>query len=168
MRSSHQLELNAVLTCLSTIVAKLTNQAADWTMQAERLKIEQNRLASMRKRIEDKVLDEENVAKILEWIKADDDHEPSLTTIADMVTFEGRYASEGQKVPARDDHTLYAQWFFDFGSKFQTWSSSFGYEEARATSERVFWIRGTKGTGKTTILYVYIIILKRSKMLTKA
>ena len=73
------------------------------------------------------------------WIKKDGDPEPRLDTIKRRVMPDGRYEDA-------------AHWFLD-GLEFRAWCDSFLGLEYSPAAKRVLWLRGTYGTGKTTLLY---------------
>lgn len=96
--------------------------------------------ASKKKLIEETLAGEEDIAKVLKWIKQDGDPEKSLREIESLVTSEGRYPN-------------CAEWILK-GKEFQYWSRYWFPEGKQRPSKRVIWVNGPYGTGKTTIVYV--------------
>ena len=84
--------------------------------------------------------------EVRKWIKKDDDPEPGLGTIRRRVMPDGK-------------HEDAAQWFLD-GPEFRAWCDTFLSSECSPAAKRVLWLRGTYGTGKTTLLYHTYSVLK--------
>lgn len=121
-----------------TIGAKLTNKTLDWESKASDVKRNRTRWATKKKAIEDKLSFDENVQKVLAWIRKDDDPELPLESIRKTVTSEGRYEEA-------------AQWFLD-RDEFATWNTTSQTLPEKQKPKRVLWVKGPYGTGKTTIL----------------
>jgi len=121
-------------------VSKFTAAATKWASQAAELKILREVVTADRKRMEEKLTTDDNVANVLKWIKKEDDSEPSLMEVRAKVTSDGRYDQA-------------AQWFVQ-SQGFQDWVSPLHHEDSQE-SKRVLWLRGAYGTGKTTILSVF-------------
>ena len=86
--------------------------------------------------------------KVGKWIKKEGDPEPQLDVIKRRVMPDGEYENA-------------AQWFLD-GPEFEAWCDGFLSPECRPAAKRVLWLRGTYGTGKTTLLYHTYSALKGS------
>ena len=69
----------------------------------------------------------------------DGDPEPRIDTIRRRVMPDGKYKHA-------------AQWFLD-GPEFRAWCDNFLSSDCSPAAKRVLWLRGTYGTGKTTLLY---------------
>ena len=77
--------------------------------------------------------------EVRKWIKKDGDPEPRLDTIRRRVMPDGKYEDA-------------AHWFLD-GPEFRAWCEPFLSSECSPAAKRMLWLRGTYGTGKTTLLY---------------
>lgn len=104
------------------------------------LKSYKTKWSSQKKILDDKIVADDNISKVLDWIKKKDGSELSLDDIREKVTSGGRYKNS-------------AVWFLN-GPEFQSWSSNFQRARSRDQSNRVLWIKGGYGTGKTTIMSV--------------
>jgi hypothetical protein len=115
-------------------------QINEWEKQAAQLESSRTRFAAKKKTIEDKLVAEAHVSKVLKWIKKEGDPELGLEDIRIKVTRNGRYDRS-------------AQWFFD-EPEFQAWSSRFQTTKSQhpAESKSTLWVNGTYGTGKTTLM----------------
>ena len=89
--------------------------------------------------MEDKLSRDTDIVKVGKWIKKDGDPEPQLDIIKRRVMPDGEYKDA-------------AQWFLD-RPEFEAWCDGFLSPECRPAAKRVLWLRGTYGTGKTTLLY---------------
>lgn len=117
----------------------MTDKIAQWESSEKAIKRHKDTWASRKKMLEEKLADDKNTVKILEWFKTDDDPEPSLKTIRGRVMPDDRYGGA-------------AQWLID-EPKFASWCDSFEPGESKNSLKRVLWLRGGYGTGKTTLLY---------------
>ena len=97
---------------------------------------------SKKKLVEETLAGEEDIVKVLKWIRQDDDPEESLREIGSRVTSDGRYPN-------------CAEWILG-GKEFQDWSRYWFPEGKQRPSKRMMWVNGPYGTGKTTIMYVLI------------
>ncbi|KAI9695434.1 MAG: hypothetical protein M1820_008619 [Bogoriella megaspora] len=129
-------------------LAKLTNKIMDWERGAAQLKTYRTKFTARKKTLEETLAGDAYVAKVLDWIKEEDDPEPGLKDIRLKSTSGGRYERP-------------AQWFFD-RPEFQAWSNNFQTMKSQhhVDSWRTMWIHGTYGTGKTTLMYRVLTALQ--------
>ncbi|KAI2607977.1 hypothetical protein GGR54DRAFT_390625 [Hypoxylon sp. NC1633] len=118
---------------------KLTNKILVWDLEANVIKREKDQMLSRKKRLQESLLANGHITKVLRWIKKEGDPEPELDTIERRVMPDGRYKDSGQ-------------WFLDT-PEFVDWLKPFQRPEGQHGSKRVLWIKGGYGTGKTTLLY---------------
>lgn len=122
----------------------MTNKILEYDTRLATLKDHKSQWASDKKLIEDKLTLDKAIAEILNWIKQDGDPEKSLREIGVRVTSDGRYQNCAQWILSRPE--------------FQDWSKGWYLLEDRRASKRVLWINGSYGTGKTTIVYVALLL----------
>ena len=118
---------------------ELTGKYATWESDAKEIKRQQNAWTAKKKCLEDKLSSATSVVKVRKWIKKDGDPEPQLEVIKRRVMPDGEYKDA-------------AQWLLD-GPAFEAWCDAFLSPECPPAAKRVLWLRGTYGTGKTTLLY---------------
>lgn len=122
----------------------MTNKILEYDSRLVTLKEHKSQWASKKKLMEDKLTSDKDIAEILNWIKQDGDPEKSLREIANKVTSKERYQNCAQWILSRPE--------------FQDWSKGWYPLEKQTASKRVIWINGPYGTGKTTIVYVALLI----------
>jgi hypothetical protein len=110
----------------------------DWEIRKNELMICKKNCSVTKVVLEDKLSADEAATKVLKWIKKEDDPEPTLGDIKLKVTSKGRYKS-------------YGQWFLD-APEYRDWSMGRQALEAEYEPKRALWIRGSYGTGKTTMM----------------
>ena len=101
----------------------------------------------MKKDLEDKLSTDKHSVEVRKWIKKEGDPEPQIETIKRRVMPDGNYEDA-------------AQWFLDT-SQFKAWCDNFRKPECPLTAKRVLWLRGSYGTGKTTVLYHTYTAMKK-------
>ena len=117
-----------------------------WESDAKEIKRQKNKWTGMKKDLENKLLTDKTVVEVQKWIKKGSDPEPQIDTIKRRVMPDGKYKDA-------------AQWFLAT-SQFKTWYDNFQKPESPPAAKRVLWLRGTYGTGKTTLLYHTYTALK--------
>lgn len=100
--------------------------------------------ASKKKTMEDNLTMDKDIAEVLKWIKKDDDPEMELEEIGSKATSDERYNECAEWILSRPE--------------FQDWSNGWYSSENQRASKRVIWIHGPCGTGKTTIMYVALLL----------
>ena len=122
----------------------MTLKILEYDSRLATLKDYKTQWASKKKTMEDKLTLNKAIAEILNWIKQDGDPEKSLREIGNKVTSKERYQNCAQWILSRPE--------------FQDWSKGWYPLEDRRASKRVIWINGPYGTGKTTIVYVVLLL----------
>lgn len=123
-----------------------TGKFTAWESDANEIKRQKTRWTSMKKDLEDKLSADKHNVEVQKWIKKDGDPEPQIGTIKRRVMPDGNYEDA-------------AKWFLDT-SQFRAWCDNFREPESPPAAKRVLWVRGTYGTGKTTLLYHTYTALK--------
>lgn len=118
---------------------ELTGKYVAWERDAKEIKRQKDTWTAKKKILEDELSADKNVVEVRKWIKKDGDPEPRLDTIRRRVMPDGRYEDA-------------AHWFLD-GPEFRAWCETFLSSEFSPAAKRVLWLRGSYGTGKTTLLY---------------
>ena len=103
------------------------------------MKRQKNKWTGMKKDLEDKLSNDKHNVKVQKWIKMNSDPEPQLDTIKRRVMPDGKYEDV-------------AQWFLGT-TQFKAWCDTIRTPERPPAAKPVLWLRGTYGTGKTTLLY---------------
>ena len=110
------------------------------------MKRQKNKWTGMKKDLEDKLSNDEHNVKVQKWMKKGSDPEPQLDTIKRRVMPDGKYEDA-------------AQWFLGT-TQFKAWCDTIQKPERPPAAKPVLWLRGTYGTGKTTLLYHTYAALK--------
>ena len=109
-------------------MAIVTGKAAALGLRTSVLKTYRTRWSSKKKLLEDTLSADDAVTKILEWIRKEDDPEPTLEDIKFKVSPNDRYEN-------------CAQWFLE-GSEYQCWSKGFQNLENECECKQALWIHG--------------------------
>lgn len=96
--------------------------------------------ASQKKLIDDSLSADETNAKILRSIKKEGDPELGLGVVMEMASSKGRY-------------TEYGQWILNT-PEFNGWAKTFRHVDSPEEARRAFWIHGSYGTGKSSLVFV--------------
>ena len=123
-----------------------TNQYAAWESDAKDIKRQKDSWTTKKRYLEDRLSADEHIVKVRKWIRKANDPEPQIDTIMRRVMPDEKYEDA-------------AQWFLDL-PQFDSWCDTFLSSECPPAAKRVLWLRGTYGTGKTTLLYHTYIALK--------
>ncbi|KAI1451725.1 hypothetical protein F4805DRAFT_74695 [Annulohypoxylon moriforme] len=131
------------------IWSKLSNQIMLWETKLNTISKKRTAFALKRKNCEDKLARDKYIKDVLDWIEEDNDPQPTLKSIKEKVMPNDRYKNAGM-------------WLLE-SEEFKTWRLPFtsqGLEQnleqdpsVNGTQKRVFWIKGSYGTGKTTLMY---------------
>ena len=71
-------------------VHRFTNEIKEWEDRADKLKDHRSKWLSTKKIMEEKLSADDNVAKVLEWIKDSNDTESTLAYIENKITPNGK------------------------------------------------------------------------------
>lgn len=150
---------------------ELSDKMAAWESEQADIKRLVGEWTRFKKTMEEEIKVDEYVAKVREWVRAEDDSELTLDDFKEKLEPDGKYGDA-------------AEWFLE-SPEFETWCETFqaapepsnstddepAADRSSASDEvnhnspkRVLWLRGGYGTGKTTALYhTYLAILNDPK-----
>ncbi|KAL8786151.1 MAG: hypothetical protein Q9195_008330 [Heterodermia aff. obscurata] len=126
---------------------ELIDKAVVWDRQEKEIKRQKDTWMSMKKNLEAKLQKDKDNVNTLEWLRKDGDPEPTLASIKSTVTTDDYYQLTGN-------------WLLS-GPEFTTWAETFEPTATQSIAKRVLWLRGSYGTGKTTLLYQALVALEQ-------
>jgi hypothetical protein len=121
-------------------VESLTREIEDWIKMFGELKRYKALCASHKKIIDDSLSADKTSAEMLGWVKKKEDPELGLEVVMEIASSKGRY-------------TEYGQWILDT-PEFNGWAKTFRHVDSPGAARRAFWIHGSYGTGKSSLVFV--------------
>ena len=111
-----------------------------WGSQEKALKRQLGEFTRLKKDMEEAIKEQDKFVAILKWFRADNDPGSGIKAIRRRVMLDPSYEQQGQ-------------WLLEY-PEFLSWCQTFMSSDEQAIEKRVFWLKGSVGTGKTTLVYL--------------